>query len=58
MPLGWEREGSAEPSRRSARPEQAGLKAGTGMLVGPLKVELAGVAKSTWNFHRFNEFDA
>ena len=37
-------------------PEQAALKAATGMLVGPVKVVLAELAKSTWNFHRFSEF--
>ena len=36
-------------------PPQAGLKAATGMLVGPTKVELAGVAKSAWNFQRSKE---
>src|SRR6266568_8558926 len=37
-------------------PLQAGVNAATGMLVGPLKVDWAGVAKSTWNFQRFKEF--
>src|SRR5260370_30817530 len=37
-------------------PEHAAVNAATGMLVGPVKVELAGVAKSTWNFHKLSEF--
>src|SRR5258708_17014242 len=37
-------------------PEHAAGNAATGMLVGPVKVELAGVAKSTWNFHKLSEF--
>src|SRR5262249_27540072 len=32
-----------------APPLQAWVKAATGMLVGPEEVELAGVAKSTWD---------
>ena len=36
-------------------PLQAVTNAATGMLVGPVNVELAGVAKSTWNFHRLSE---
>src|ERR1041384_7344981 len=36
-------------------PLQAGVNAATEMLVGPPKVELAGVPKSTWNFQRFRE---
>ena len=39
-------------------PPQAGLKAATGMLVGPLKVELLVVTKSVWNFHRLSELVA
>src|SRR5215469_14388640 len=39
-----------------ALPPQASAKGATAMLVGPVKVEFAGVAKSTWNFHRFSEF--
>src|ERR1035437_9026064 len=38
-------------------PEQAALNAATGMFVGPVKVVLAEVAKSTWNFQRLSEFD-
>src|SRR5258708_383989 len=38
-------------------PPQAALKAATGILVGPLKVEFAGVAKSTWNFQRSREVE-
>ena len=34
----------------------AAVNAATGMFVGPVRVEFAGVLKSTWNFHRFNEF--
>ena len=37
-------------------PPQAGLNAATGIDVGLESVLLAGVAKSTWNFHRFREF--
>jgi hypothetical protein len=36
-------------------PLQAGENAATGRLVGPVKVELAGVVKSTWNFQMFSE---
>ncbi len=38
-------------------PEHAAVNAATGMLVGPVKVELAGVAKSTWNFQRLPEVE-
>ena len=34
-------------------PPHTGLKAATGMTVGPVKVEFAGVVKSTWNLKRF-----
>jgi hypothetical protein len=37
-------------------PLHAGLKAATGMFVGPVKVELEGVVKSAWNFQRLSEF--
>ncbi len=33
-------------------PLQASVKAVTGIETGPVKVELAGVAQSTWNFQR------
>src|SRR5260370_16197425 len=33
-----------------------GVKGATGMFTGPVKVELVGVAKSTWNLYRFKEF--
>src|SRR5215471_10435927 len=33
-----------------------GLKAATGILVGPVNVELPGLAKSTWNLYKFKEF--
>ncbi len=32
-------------------PLHASVKAATGTSVGPVKVELAGVVQSTWNFH-------
>src|SRR5258708_27112573 len=38
-------------------PPQSVEKAATGMTVGPVKVELAGVAKSTWNLKRFRLLD-
>src|SRR6516225_2788851 len=38
-----------------APPPQASLKAATGMLVGPVKVESLGVVKFTWNFQRLSE---
>src|SRR5713226_9781240 len=38
-------------------PLQAVVNAATPMVVGPVKVELAGVAKSTWNFHSRSEFE-
>src|SRR5260370_2784905 len=38
-------------------PEHAAVNAATGMVVGPVKVELAGVVKSTWNFHRLSTFE-
>src|SRR5689334_18453416 len=38
-----------------APPPQAGVNAATGMLIGPVKVELAGAAKFTWNFQRLSE---
>ena len=31
------------------------VKGGTGMLVGPVKVELVGVFQFTWNCHRLRE---
>src|ERR1035441_1831158 len=31
---------------------QSGVKAATGIRVGPVKVEFAGVVKSTWNLNR------
>ena len=37
-------------------PEQAALNEATGILVGPVKVVFAELAKSTWNFHRLREF--
>src|SRR5689334_8690506 len=36
-------------------PPHAGVNAATGIFLGPVNVELAGVMKSTWNFHRFKE---
>ena len=36
-------------------PEQAALKAATAIFVGPVKVVLAELAKSTWNFHKLSE---
>jgi len=38
-------------------PPHAAVKAATGTTAGPVKVLLAGVAKSTWNFHRFSAFE-
>src|SRR5258708_38252015 len=38
-------------------PPQSVENAATGMTVGPVKVELAGVAKSTWNLKRFRLLD-
>src|SRR5438445_12764664 len=38
-------------------PPQAALKAPTGMLMGPVRLALAGLAKSTWNFHSLSEFE-
>ena len=38
-------------------PPQAGVKALTAMLVGPLSVVFALFAQSTWNFHRFSAFE-
>ena len=35
-------------------PPQAGEKAAVVILVGPVKVELAVLAQSTWNFQRFS----
>jgi hypothetical protein len=37
-------------------PLQSGVKLATAKVVGPVKVELAGVMKSTWNFHKLSEF--
>src|SRR5579859_2700398 len=42
--LGW---GTQVP------PPHNGEKAATGIVIGPVKVELVGVAKSTWNLKRF-----
>src|SRR5437667_4189141 len=39
-------------------PPHAGEKAATGMLVGTLNVEFAGVTQSTWNFHIFRLFES
>src|SRR5258706_15766294 len=36
-------------------PEQAALNAATAILVGPVKVVFAELAKSTWTFHRLSE---
>jgi hypothetical protein len=36
-------------------PPQAGVNGATGMLSGPVSVVLAGVVKSTWNFHSWRE---
>jgi hypothetical protein len=33
-------------------PLHAAVNAATAMFVGPVNVEFAGVAKSTWNFQR------
>src|SRR5258708_4060407 len=38
-------------------PLHSGVKAATGMLVGPVKVEFAGVEKSTWNLNIRRELD-
>src|SRR5260221_14603968 len=38
-------------------PPQSVENAATGMTVGPVKVELAGVAKSTWNLKRIRLLD-
>src|SRR5216684_4411383 len=37
-------------------PLHNGVKGATGILRGPVKVELAGVVKSAWNLYRFREF--
>src|SRR5262249_37258360 len=37
-------------------PLQAAVNVATLMLVGPVRVELLGVAQSTWNFHRLSAF--
>ena len=34
-------------------PPQAGEKAAVAIFVGPVRVELAALTQSTWNFHRF-----
>ena len=39
-------------------PAQAGEKAATGSVVGPVSVEFAGVVQSTWNFHSWRLFVA
>src|SRR5262245_52539250 len=43
------------PCGTQTPPLQALVNAVTGMLVGPVNVELAGVAQSTWNFQRLSE---
>src|SRR5690349_7340643 len=37
-------------------PPHAGVKVDTGIFLDPVKVVLAGLAKSTWNFQRFRLF--
>src|SRR5665647_3676139 len=38
-------------------PPHARLNGATGMLIGPLSVVLAVLFQSTWNFHKFSEFE-